>query len=140
MYFENINESRAMFFTTWDRYQKNQPLSEMEAQLIDVMMMHPEYHCLFDNPEASETLLQSFDENPFLHLGLHLGIRDQIRMNNPAELSTIYQQLLKKTADHHAVEHQMMEQLAFYLWEIQKKQQMIDIRTYVEACRKLVTL
>lgn len=80
-------------------------------------------------PELGQT-------NPFLHMGLHLAIRDQVSTDRPSGIAGIYQQLLNKYADNLAVEHLLMESLAECLWQAQRNQSMIDETSYLNACFK----
>ncbi|CAM4384581.1 MAG: hypothetical protein LEGION0403_FIIPPAGN_00739 [Legionella sp.] len=122
-YGDTIQETRQMFFNSWEKYQQKKPLTPLENEIVQVILAHPEYHKTIENqnkfqqqsyyPELGET-------NPFLHMGLHLGIREQITTDRPTGINAIYQLLLKKYTDPLAVEHLMMEQLAECLWRSQK--------------------
>jgi hypothetical protein len=58
--------------------------------------------------------------NPFLHMALHLSIRDQIRLNRPAEIYALFQQATKKFNSSHHAEHAFMEALAEILHQSQQ--------------------
>ena len=73
---KNIQDTRPFFFDTWEKHKRSKPLTPLEAQLIDVILSHPEYHALLDNPKLAtdRTYFAELGEtNPFLHMGLHLA-------------------------------------------------------------------
>ena len=139
-YGDTIQETRQMFFSSWEKYQQKKPLTPLENEVVQVILAHPEYHKAVENqnkfqqqtyyPELGET-------NPFLHMGLHLGIREQITTDRPVGISAIYQLLLKKYADPLAVEHLMMEQLAECLWRSQRDNLPPDEQYYLTTLSNL---
>lgn len=140
MYFGNSpKDMRSFFYSSWDKYKQKQRLSTLEQQLVSIILDHPEYHCIFDDPSQSETLLNSFTENPFLHLAMHLTIRDQITLKKPPEVSTIFHKLQQKHGDSHIVEHLLMEPLARYLIQLQQSTTPPSITDYVSACQELLS-
>ncbi len=140
-YGQDVHDTRALFFTSWAKYLAKKPLSPLEQQLVRVISDHPEYHALFHQtemhhdkayfPELGET-------NPFLHLGLHLAIREQTETDRPEGIASIFKQLVKKLQDPLAAEHAMMECLAEALWLSQKNQQAPDEMAYLEACKRML--
>ncbi|MBI3570709.1 MAG: DUF1841 family protein [Gammaproteobacteria bacterium] len=60
-------------------------------------------------PEGGQT-------NPFLHMGMHIAIEEQLALDQPRGIRAHYQQLLARLADEHAVQHRMMECLGEWLW------------------------
>ena len=139
-YGNTTNETRSVFFSSWKKYKQNQPLSPLEQQLVDVMIAHPEYHRLLEQSieTINEAVLPAGGENPFLHMGLHLAIRDQVAMNKPDGITTGYQSLLQKHGDPLYVEHLMMEPLAIGLWESQRDKRMFDEIGYLNAVKELL--
>lgn len=137
---DTIQETRQIFFTSWEKYQQNQPLLPLENEIVQVILAHPEYHKTLENqsqfqqqayfPELGAT-------NPFLHMGLHLGIREQVATDRPSGIKAIYQDLVKKYTDPLAVEHLMMDQLAECLWLSQKNNLPPDEFHYLNILRNL---
>lgn len=76
--------------------------------------------------------------NPYLHMGLHLAIRDQVSTDRPAGIIKVYQQLLQRYGDEQTVEHLMMEHLVECLWQAQRNHCMPDEQKYLEDLAKLV--
>lgn len=134
-YGESIQDTRPLFFNSWDKYKKKMPLSPLESQIVDVIQKHPEYHSMFDNP--LRYLEKSFEPdqgevNPFLHLGLHLAVREQVATDRPLGIQKAWQQLLVKMRDPLLAEHYMMEQLAACLWEAQSTGKTPDEGRYLK--------
>ena len=104
--------------------------------MVDVIVAHPEYHALLREaaqaPEGSEA-----GANPFLHLGLHLALREQLGTNRPAGIATLHQRLLQHGATRHEVEHRMIDVLADVLWQAQSAGRAPDEQRYLEALQRL---
>jgi hypothetical protein len=136
MFSNNRDEYRKVFFDAWQKHKTQQILEPLEAQLIEIMLLHPEYHAILDNPETQQT--KDFDSsNPFLHMSLHLGIREQVATNRPQGIREVYIDLAEKYQDIHVAEHNMMEYLAAILWEGQKNGKMPEEADYLEGLKKL---
>lgn len=121
MYTNNRDAYRQTFFAAWQKYLKKWPLEAVEQQLVEVILLHPEYHALLEKPRAFQNQEFALEENPFFHMSLHIAIREQIRTNRPAGIAQIHEQLLRKYADAVQVEHRMMECLAQVMWQSQQK-------------------
>jgi hypothetical protein len=140
-YSTNIQDTRRLFYTSWAKFRANQLLEPLEQQLVDVILIHPEYHPLLELTTPLEDLVfpsHTEQANPFLHLGLHLAIRDQVKTNRPQGIASIYQQLLTQYQDLSTVEHLMMEQFAFCLWQAQRDQVAPDEQSYLQHCQQLL--
>ena len=140
-YSDNVQDSRQMFFSSWQNYKQKQSLTPLEKQIVDVILDHPEYHSIFNQhntyldknyfPEMGET-------NPFLHMGLHLAIREQIATNRPQGITEVYAALLQSTQNNLEIEHIMMEQLAECLWLAQRNKQFPDEQLYLNQLNNLI--
>ncbi len=138
-YGDTIQETRQMFFTSWEKYQNKQPLLPLEHEIVQVILAHPEYHKILGNSQfQQQTYFPELGEtNPFLHMGLHLAIREQVTTDRPAGIKQVYQHLVQKYLDPLVVEHLMMDQLAEYLWLSQKNNLPPDEIHYLNALRNL---
>ncbi|WP_454784897.1 DUF1841 family protein [Legionella sp. WA2024007413] len=139
-YGDTIQDTRQMFFSSWEKYQHKKLLSPLENEIVQVILAHPEYHKLLENQDKFQ--LQSYfpesgEPNPFLHMGLHLAIREQIATDRPAGIHLIYKNLINKYNDSLVVEHLMMEQLAEYLWLSQKNNIPPDEHQYLQTLATL---
>ena len=133
-------ETRQVFYTCWEKHLQHQPLHELEQQVVNVILMHPEYHELLTTENAREaTFFPELGQvNPFLHMGLHLAIRDQIATDRPEGIKNVYTRLIEHYKDHETVEHLMMDCLAERLWIAQKNQCMPKAKTYLAACQEQI--
>ena len=75
--------------------------------------------------------------NPFLHMGMHLAIREQLATNRPAGITETFGLLMARVQDAHAVEHRMMECLGEALWQAQRSGQEPDEARYLACLRQL---
>ena len=82
-------------------------------------------------PEGGET-------NPFLHLGMHISLREQLDTDRPRGIALLYRQLSQRAVDLHQAEHWLMECLGQTLWEAQRNNQMPDEQAYLECARRLL--
>jgi hypothetical protein len=142
-YGDTIQDTRQLFFNAWKKHQEKQDLMPLEHEILKVILAHPEFHRFLDNPAAFQEHTyypELGDTNPFLHMGLHLAIREQIATNRPIGIDGCYAQLLKKHKDPLAVEHLMMEQLAECLWLSQKNKTAPNEHQYLAALRDLCIL
>jgi hypothetical protein len=113
-------------------------LSPLETQITDVIEMHPEYHADVSGEDLERDYSPDGGQtNPFLHMGLHLGIREQVSTNRPAGIAAVYKAAAARLADIHAAEHEMIECLAETLWEAQNQNTAPDEQKYLERLRRL---
>ena len=133
-------QMRQYYCDTWQKHlQQKESLSALEQQITSVIKEHPEYHRLLENKEASinaDYLSEMGDSNPFLHMGMHLGLREQVSTNRPAGIAELYQSIVTLKEAHDA-EHEMIECLAESIWQAQQNQTMPDEIAYLECLRKI---
>lgn len=141
MLFPNNREAlRRYYFDAWHKYRTGMPLTPLEDQIVGAVLAHPEYHPALEKPDHTvdkDYLPGIGDANPFLHLGLHLGLQEQIATDRPAGLRAIHAQLLLRYGDPHATEHAMMECLADILWQAQRNARPPDEHLYLQRLREL---
>lgn len=139
-YGDNVQDTRQLFFSSWRKYRQNQILEPLEKQIVDVIVMHPEYHAMLEAtflPHDQAYFPELGETNPFLHMGLHLAIRDQVATDRPAGIADIFQTLLNKYSDIMTVEHLLMDHFAECLWKAQRDQSIPDEVSYLQTCRHL---
>ena len=130
------HELRKQFILTWQKAQQGGPLSALEQQVARVIQDHPEYHdAMHPDYIDKDYLPEQGQTNPFLHMSLHLTVRDQIQTNQPVGIATIYQQLLQHYQDPHDVEHHLLEALMEILWLAQKNHILPDEQAYLDLLR-----
>lgn len=132
---------RQQYLEAWRRHRAGVPLEPLEHQLVSVIEQHPEYHPLLeDDPQAlgRDYTPESGQSNPFLHLGLHLAIREQVATNRPAGIAAIHHDLSRRLGDVHEAEHRMLERLGEALWFSQRTGRPPDEAAYLESLRQLL--
>lgn len=137
--FQNRDEIRQVYLTVWQKMQQGQILQPMESLIADVIQLHPEYHPLLQDSASaqhSEFNPEAGNANPFLHMGMHIALREQTSTDRPAGIERIYQKLCKKKGQHDA-EHAMSECLGQALWLAQRNNSMPDEVSYLECLKKL---
>ena len=133
-------QSRQFFFQAWEKHQAGKILEPLESQIVSVIQMHPEYHAFLSNPDSNKDkdyFPEMGDTNPFLHMGLHIAIKEQISIDQPFGIKHHYQRLLNKHQDPHIVEHLIMECLAQMIWEAQRNHSMPNNELYLECIARL---
>ena len=141
MYGENRDALRHAWIEAWRKHREKLPLEPLEAHIADVIALHPDYHPLLESPEQ-EALEQEWtalrgETNPFLHMGLHLALHEQLATERPAGIRDLHQALATRLGDLHAAEHAMIECLAEALWQAQRDNQPPDEAAYFANLKKL---
>lgn len=137
---QNRDQLRRMYLDTWRKFTNQAPLEPLEAQVAAVIAEHPQYVQWLqsgDEALAAEFTPESGRQNPFLHMGLHLAIREQVATNRPQGIASVHHALSKRMGDAHAAEHAMLEPLAETLWEAQSNGGAPNEQVYLEKLRKL---
>jgi hypothetical protein len=132
---------RRHYLDAWRKHRAGTPLEPLEHQLVSVIELHPEYHPLFEtDPQglARDYLPESGQSNPFLHLGLHLAIREQVATDRPPGILAVYRDLARRLGDAHQAEHRMLEKLGEALWFSQRSGRLPDEAAYLESLRQLL--
>ena len=138
---QSREDTRAVFFEAWNKHKAKQTLTPMEEQLIQLIEIHPEYKEIFENPDKfleEDFKVEDHEENPFLHLGFHYTLLEQISLDQPPGIRSLYEQLVKKVGDVHKAEHQIMSILVHMIWEMLQSKQPFDHEDYLKEISKLV--
>jgi hypothetical protein len=142
MLFGNSRESlRRGWLEAFKKSQAGSLLTALETQLADLIREHPEYHAWLEHGDdalQAEFSPESGRTNPFLHLSMHLALREQVSTNRPQGIARIHAALAGRS-DAHDAEHRMMDALGKALWEAQRAGRMPDERGYLEDLERLVT-
>lgn len=133
-------QMRLFYCDAWQKHlDQKAALSPLEQQITAVVKEHPEYHQLLENKEASinaDYLPEMGDSNPFLHMGMHLGLREQVSTDRPTGITELYKGLVALKGVHDA-EHEMIECLAEAIWQAQQNQTTPDEVAYLECLGKI---
>ena len=131
---------RRQYLEVWDRANRGIALEPLEALIADVIREHPEYHPLLstgDTAVESEFYPEHGQTNPFLHMGMHITLREQVGTDRPAGIADLTRKLLLRYRDSHEMEHQMMECLGESLWHAQQNNTAADEQAYMACLQKL---
>jgi len=136
---QNRDELRLFYLEAWRKYRERLPMEPLEAQIADVIALHPEYQAALENADAldKDYTPESGQSNPFLHMGLHLAIREQVSTDRPQGIRVAFDAAVKKFGSPHDAEHQLIECLAEALWDAQRSGRAPDEMAYLERVRKI---
>ena len=133
---------RRQYAEVWQRRRERLPLSPLETLIADVIELHPEYRPLVEDAQAalafdaSPTPGGDARHNPFLHMGLHIAVREQLAVDRPAGIAALHREWAARLADPHEAEHRLVEALAETLFEAQSLGRAPDEQRYLERARR----
>jgi hypothetical protein len=139
MFGQDRTQLRRFYLDCWEKRQAGAPLEPMERIVAEVVERHPEYHRYLSadaldrdwTPEHGET-------NPFLHMGMHIALAEQLQADRPPGLRQRYQAISHKhLGDIHAAEHAMLECLGLVLWEAQRAGRAPDEKAFLQCLDEL---
>jgi hypothetical protein len=117
------DQVRDFFFDSWRKYRANEALTALETIAVELIAAHPEYHTILDNRDKyvdRDYSPESGNTNPFLHLSMHLSIREQVSIDQPQGVRAAHARLSEKFASTMEAEHAMMDCLAEMIWQSQR--------------------
>lgn len=129
-----------MYLEAWRKHRQGLPLEPLEAQIADVIAEHPEYQELLNDPDdalSRDYTPEGGQSNPFLHMAMHLAVRDQVATDRPLGIKAVFQQLLKRR-DRLDAEHLIAEHLAEMIWQSQRSGLPPDEQVYLRRVQKLL--
>ena len=104
-----------------------------------MILLHPEYHFVLDDPERyrdRDYLPESGDTNPFLHLSMHLAIEEQLSIDQPPGIKAEFARMAARLGERHAACHEVLECLAETLWRAQREHALPDTQAYLECLKR----
>jgi hypothetical protein len=132
------DQLRLAYAQAWAKHLARTPLAPLEAQIADVIEAHPEYQRVVADADAAvgfEPNAGQATQNPFLHMGLHLAVREQLVVDRPPGIRDLKIQLQTRYGDAHRAEHALMEALGEELWMAQRDGRAPDERQYLALAR-----
>ncbi len=120
MFTPSREQARNLFFDTWEKYSSSQRIEGLEQTVLEVVLLHPEYHALLGKRDAHverDYPPESGEVNPFLHMSLHLAIAEQLAMNQPAGINALFEELAEHYGDRHAALHVVLDCLGETVWQ-----------------------
>jgi hypothetical protein len=129
---------RLAYSQAWAKHVARAPLAPLEALIADVIELHPEYQPVVadaDTAIAFEQNAAGTADNPFLHMGLHLAVREQLAIDRPPGIRELHRQMQARYGDPHLAEHVLMESLGEELWSAQRDGRAPDENRYLALAR-----
>ncbi|MGY8815915.1 MAG: DUF1841 family protein [Gammaproteobacteria bacterium] len=139
MIVQDRNASRQVFYNVWDKHRQGDILEPLESLILSIIQQHPGYHPILNDAEnmANDFENAAENHNPFLHMGLHIAIMEQVTTDRPPGITSLYTKMLGKCLNEHALQHKFMECLEQSLWLAQNQGQPDDEKNYLESLRML---
>jgi hypothetical protein len=129
---------RRTYAETWAKHLAGSPLTPLEALIADVIGAHSEYQSIVSDAGtalAFEPDASGAADNPFLHMGLHLAVREQLSIDRPPGIRDLHRQLQAQYGEPHLAEHALMEALAEELYLAQRNAIAPDEKRYLARAR-----
>ena len=138
---QSREQLRQMYLASWRKFRAQEPLQPLERQVAAVIAEHPEYIPWLETGEEvlkTEFTPEGGRQNPFLHMGLHLALREQVNTNRPAGFAALHRRLCEHYGDAHEAEHALLTPLAETLAEAQRDNSAPDELEYLRKVEVLV--
>ena len=139
MFAPSRDEARRFFFDTWRKYRSGTALTDLEKVALQVVLAHPEYHGMLDQPDRyldRDYTPEGGELNPFLHLSLHLAIEEQLSVDMPRGIRERYERLSKRLGSDHDAKHALLECLGEAMWEAQRAGRAPDEGAYLRCVER----
>jgi hypothetical protein len=139
MFNPSRDQVRQFFFDAWRKHREREVLAGMDLLAVDIILLHPEYHAVLDDPERyqeREYHPEAGDTNPFLHMSMHLAIEEQLSVDQPPGIRLEFTRIASKSGDRHAACHAVMECLAETVWRAQRDGTAPDAVAYLECLKR----
>ncbi len=143
MFNPSRDDIRRFFCDAWRKQGDSLPLTPLEAIAADWIGRHPEYHALLGDLQAAlstEFPPAAGRSNPFLHLGLHLSLVEQLQIDQPPGIREAFQALLRLSGDEHEAAHRAIDALAETIWEAQRDRSPPSNERYLKRLRRAAGL
>jgi hypothetical protein len=133
------DQVRQFFFDAWRRYREGATLEGLETVAIEIMLLHPEYHPVLDNPVRSASRDYTPEDgqtNPFLHMSLHMAVEEQVSIDQPPGIRAEVDRLIASRGDRHEAVHAVLDCLGEAVWQAQRNRTPPDGEGYLECVRR----
>lgn len=141
IYTQDREQLRRFWCNAWLKAKTGKALEPLEQVIVQIVAEHPEYHAILENLEKNNNrdwLPSNSETNPFLHLSMHLALRESLSVNRPVGINEIYYALMKINQNHHHNEHRMIECLAEMLWQAQRHNALPNENNFLTCLKKLL--
>lgn len=138
---QSRDQLRLVYVEAWRKRRAGLPMEPLEMQVADVVSLHPEYQAALERSDSvvdRDYSPEGGQSNPFLHMGLHLAVRDQLATDRPPGIRSAFNDVVKRVGAAHDAEHQLIECLAETMWEAQRSGLPPDETVYLRRVRALL--
>ncbi len=142
MFQPSQHDVRRFFCEAYARRRDGLPLTPIQAQAVDWIDQHPEYHADLSDVDAALAAVFTVDDgrtNPFLHLAMHLSITEQMGIDQPSGIRQAVELLAARRNSMHEAQHEAMECLGEMIWTSQRSGLPPDGQAYLECVRRRAT-
>jgi hypothetical protein len=108
LFSQDRSQLRGFFYEAWRKHTAGEPLEPMETIVAAVVAEHPEYHALLADPDAGldrDYTPEGGESNPFLHMGMHIALREQLTSQRPAGIVDAHEALAARLGDGHEADY-----------------------------------
>lgn len=142
MYSPSQDDVRRFFCQVYAKQRSQTLMDPLEVLAGEWVAEHPEYHAVL--ADEANALAQQFtgengQNNPFLHLSMHLSISEQCSIDQPRGIRQAVELLALKRNNLHGAHHEVMECLGTMLWESQRSGRPPDGQSYMDAVQRRAT-
>jgi hypothetical protein len=141
MFNPSRDQVRNFFIDSWRKRRAGEVLTPLEHIAADLVMLHPEYQPLLEDPEAvtRDFAPEAGQVNPFLHLSLHLAIEEQLSIDQPPGLRAAFEASQARHGDRHDALHDVLECLGETMFTAQRNNAPPDGAAYVACVMRRAT-
>jgi hypothetical protein len=142
MFSPSQSDVRRFFCDARRKQLAGEILTPLETIASDWISQHPEYDAdLADVEAAVNRVFDGADgqQNPFLHLSMHLSISEQVSIDQPPGIRQAYELLAARRGSAHEAQHEVMECLGQMMWEAQRAGRPPDGEAYIDCVRRRAT-
>lgn len=139
MFTPTREQVRNFFFDTWRKYREGAALEGLETVALEVLLLHPEYHHVLDDPARfldRDYTPEEGQTNPFLHMSMHVAIAEQLSIDQPPGIRAEFERILAARGDRHDALHAVLECLGEVVWQAQRDRAAPDTEAYLECLRR----
>ncbi len=139
MFNPSRDQARSFLYAAWRKYRAGAPLEGLETVAVDVILLHPEYHPVLDDPDRfldRDYAPEQGETNPFLHMSLHVAIEEQLAIDQPPGIRAEFERIGALRGDRHDALHAVLECLAETVWRAQRDRTAPDASAYLECLRR----
>ena len=133
---------RRFFCGVYAKARAGQALEAIETIASQWIAEHPECHAALADLEQALALMgqpEPGQDNPFLHLSMHLSISEQCSIDQPRGIRQAVELLTARRASLHEAQHAAMECLGQTLWESQRAGRAPDGAAYIDCVQRHAT-